>query len=199
REVAAEDWGLVAPMLALAAGCVTVGLFPRLVVQPALVASGTIMDVAGLDPAAGAGELLRAAGWMSSAWLLLVGCWTVFWYLRFRAARAHAAKHAMTWGCGYASPTARMQYTAGSLLAPIMLAYGRIAAPDIERGAAEFRTRSRDRVLDGVVLPLWRRTKHLARSFRPLQQAPVTRYLQYIVVTVVLLLGVLFAAIVRRP
>ena len=54
-------------------------------------------------------------------------------------------------------------------------------------------------MLDGVVQPLWRRAKNLAAAFRPLQQGPVTRYLQYIVLTLVLLLGALFASIVRRP
>jgi hypothetical protein len=92
-----------------------------------------------------------------------------------------------------------MQYTAGSFTTPLVLAFGSVAEPEVERGATSFRTYSRDRVLDGVVRPLWGRAKALAAAFRPLQQGPVTRYLQYIVLTVLLLLGALFAAIVRRP
>ena len=92
-----------------------------------------------------------------------------------------------------------MQYTAGSFSTPLVLAFGRVAAPEVERAAGSFRTRSRDRVLDSLVGPLWRRTKALAGAFRPLQLGPVTRYLQYIVLTVLLLLGALFASIVRGP
>jgi hypothetical protein len=91
-----------------------------------------------------------------------------------------------------------MQYTAGSFVTPLLAAFGPIAAPEIERSATAFETRSSDRVLSNLVRPLWHRTRRLAWAFRPLQQGPVTRYLQYVVVTVLLLLAALFASI-RLP
>jgi hypothetical protein len=91
-----------------------------------------------------------------------------------------------------------MQYTAGSFATPLLMVFGRIAAPKVERSATSLRTRSGDRVLAGLVRPLWRRTRVVAAAFRPLQQGPVTRYLQYVVVTVLLLLAALFASI-RMP
>jgi hypothetical protein len=43
--------------------------------------------------------------------------------------------------------------------------------------------------------PLWYRIKAVAAVFRPLQQGPITRYLQYIVLTVLVLLGSLFVSL----
>jgi len=91
-----------------------------------------------------------------------------------------------------------MQYTAGSFTTPLVNALGRIAAPAVERTATSLRTRTGDRILDGLARPLWERTRTVAAAFRPLQQGPITRYLQYIVVTVLLLLAALFTSI-RQP
>jgi hypothetical protein len=74
-----------------------------------------------------------------------------------------------------------------------------MAAPEVVRQPGSLETRSSDKVLDGLVRPLWKKARGVAAGFRPLQQGPVTRYLQYIVLTVLLLLGALFAAIVRSP
>ena len=91
-----------------------------------------------------------------------------------------------------------MQYTAGSFAAPLLVAFGRVATPEIRREAGSFETRPRDRVLEDIMRPWSQRTKRVAAAFRPLQQGPVTRYLQYIVFTVLLLLGALFVALARR-
>jgi hypothetical protein len=51
-----------------------------------------------------------------------------------------------------------------------------------------------------VVLPLWSTIRGLALALRPLQQGRVTTYLQYIVWTLLLMLGFLmFAASRGRP
>jgi NADH:ubiquinone oxidoreductase subunit 5 (subunit L)/multisubunit Na+/H+ antiporter MnhA subunit len=199
RGAVREASGLAGPMLALAGACVLIGLVPVVAVRPAMAAIEMIVTPGGVPPVLLRRTLPSAAATLSAAWLLLVGLGAVMWYGRRRAQRVVMPAKGVTWGCAYARPTPRMQYTATSFTTPLLLAYGRVAAPEVERGAASFRTRSRDRVLDGLARPLWLRARALAAAFRPLQQGPVTRYLQYIVLTVLLLLGALFASIVRRP
>jgi len=92
-----------------------------------------------------------------------------------------------------------MQYTASSFSALTLDAFGAIAAPRVERSATSLTTDPGDRVLTDLVRPLWGRARAAAAALRPLQQGRVTRYLQYMVLTVLFLLGALFAAIARHP
>jgi hydrogenase-4 component B len=193
-----EQPGLVGAMLVLAVACAIVGLVPVIVVEPAMAATGVIMAGGGIA-AASPSQVIPGAATLSGAWAVLIGLGALLWYLRRRAQPVEVPIQGVTWGCGYAEPTSRMQYTAGSFSTPLLLAFGSVAAPEVERTAGSFRTRARDRVLDGLVGPLWRGTRALANAFRPLQLGPVTRYLQYIVLTVLLLLVALFASIVRGP
>jgi hydrogenase-4 component B len=172
---------------------------PVIVVRSAMTTSGMLMIAAGVAPGGTLQELPDAAATLGAVWILALGLGGVTWYLRRRAGQARRARVSATWGCAYAEPTSRMQYTAGSFTAPLLLAFGRVGAPEVAREPGSLETRSPDKVLDGLVRPLWQRARNLAAGFRPLQQGPVTRYLQYIVLTVLLLLGALFAAIVRRP
>ena len=194
-----EEWGLVAPMFTLVAACTVIGLMPMIAIRPAMTTTVALMISTGVAPVdavpAGAGGAVTL-GWL---WTLLLGLGGVAWYIRHRVAVARKARSAATWGCAYAEPTPRMQYTAGSFSTPLLLAFGRAGAPEVARGTASLETRPRDMVLDGLVRPLWLRARRVAAGFRPLQQGPVTRYLQYIVLTVLLLLGALFASIVRWP
>jgi hydrogenase-4 component B len=194
-----EEPGLVAPMLTLVAACVMIGLMPMIAIRPAMTTAVALMISTGVPPvdAVPAGTVGAVTlGWL---WTLLLGLGGLAWYLRHRLAAARSARSAATWGCAYAEPSPRMQYTAGSFSTPLLLAFGRAGAAEVARGPASLETRPRDPVLDGLVRPLWQRARRVAAGFRPLQQGPVTRYLQYIVLTVLLLLGALFASIVRWP
>jgi hydrogenase-4 component B len=200
RTPAREQWGLVGPMLVLAAGCALVGLVPILAVRPVLATTATILVSIG----AGASgkpipDLSAAALTIGGASILLLALALVTWYLRRRTVKVAGAGVAATWGCAYAEPTSRMQYTAGSFTTPLLLAFGSVAAPEIKREHDSLETRSRDKVFAALVRPTWQWARNVAARFRPLQQGPVTRYLQYIVLTVLLLLAALFASIVRRP
>jgi hypothetical protein len=185
-------------MLVLAGFCVIAGLVPALAVDPAMAVVGPTLITGGLAQAEVVSAISGTALMVSGVWALLLAVGTLAWLLRRRATRVRTPFAAPTWGCAYANPEPRMQYTAGSFATPLLMVFGRIAAPKVERSATSLRTRSGDRVLAGLVRPLWRRTRVVAAAFRPLQQGPVTRYLQYVVVTVLLLLAALFASI-RMP
>jgi len=186
-------------MLALAAACTLVGLLPMIAVRPAMTTAVSLLISTGVAPGDALPASVESATALGGLWALLLGLGGAAWFIRRRVAVARRAPRAATWGCAYAEPSPRMQYTAGSFTTPLLLAFGRVGAPEVTRGRASLETRPRDIVLDGLVRPLWQKAKSVAAGFRPLQQGPVTRYLQYIVLTVVLLLGALFASIVRLP
>ena len=199
RVPAEDDWGLVGPLLVLAGGCLIVGLVPMIAVRPAVGIALDILKASGVELAEPMPLLSEWVANLGTAWLVLFGLAAFIWFLRRLARRAMVPGLDSTWGCAYATPNPRMQYTAGSFTTPLMLAFGSIAAPEVKRDGSSFNTQVRDRVLDGLVRPLWQRARTLAWAFRPLQQGPVIRYLQFIVLTVLLLLAALFASIVRRP
>lgn len=107
--------------------------------------------------------------------------------------RSGASRLALTWGCGYGHPNERMQYTGASFSDPLMQAYSFAGAGGSGGGR-------RDAVLQGMSGPVWRRIGQLALRLRPLQQGRVTTYLQYMIGTVIVMLGFLFfAASATRP
>ena len=141
-EVAVRDEpGLVVPMLALAVLCVVLGAYPAIAVRPAVVVVGTI--VAGrTDGIADAGSVVASAlpsvGVLGALLAVLV---VLTWYLRHRAGRSHEPAIGMTWGCAYARPGSRMQYTASSFSAPVLRAFGAVAAPRVKRDATSLSSR----------------------------------------------------------
>ena len=81
---------------------------------------------------------------------------------------------------------------------PLLAAFGSPLEPPVVRTPDGFSTNPEDRVLTRVVGPVWTRVRTAAGALRTLQQGRVTTYLQYIVFTLLLLLGVLFLSS-RRP
>jgi hypothetical protein len=87
-----------------------------------------------------------------------------------------------------------MQYTAESFSAPLRRAFSSPALPP-PGALGELTTPGReDLVLSGIAGPAWQRIRRLGAELRRLQQGRVTTYLQYIIGTVLLLLGYLFFA-----
>ena len=96
------------PMLALAGVCVMIGLAPVLFWPAVSRAVGT------WNPAwttADASAPLATLGTVNIALTFLAGAAGIWLW---RKARVNGLRRALTWDCGYAGPTARMQYTSGS-------------------------------------------------------------------------------------
>lgn len=107
-----------------------------------------------------------------------------------RANRRAAAPSALTWDCGYAAPTTRMQYTArsfGQLLADLVPAplkpAVRVHRPQgLFPARGDFATRTEDPFTDKFYEPAILRTGHRMARVRWLQQGAVHIYLLYILV-----------------
>ena len=102
----------------------------------------------------------------------------------------------MTWDCGYAAPTARMQYTASSFAPPLLGFFRLILRPDSRMQApqglfpaeASLHTRVEDIFERHVFTPAFRLVRSLALRLRWLQQGRIQLYVLYIAMTILVLL-----------
>jgi hydrogenase-4 component B len=183
---------MLAPMAALAAACAAIGLFPAAAL-PALrrgAAAWSQLAPAALAPpseraAEAAGTITLAAAALLAA-VAAVALWR-------RRARGPVAE---TWGCGYAAPTARMQYTGSSFAQMLTLRFGWAFFPrarvEPPRGpfpaSAAFSSHVPDTVLDVMLLPATRLATGAGERVRRLQRDKVQGQALLVVVA---LLGLL--------
>ena len=178
---------MVTGMFALAGACVLLGVWAPLGVIPAL----RVAVVVGDAPAESTGQALSLVadstwiGAVAAAGLVLVGA---AWIGR-RLRGGRRTRWGDTWACGYASPDARMQYTASSFAAPLLTAFGGLSGVRTHRTAARFFTEPLDLVLDRLVVPLWRAIHRSALRLRPLQQGRLHAYVIYVMAALVALLA----------
>lgn len=180
------------PMMILAASCAGVGLFPWLVVP---MLEGAVETWAGEMPTPIASSALL--GWITVVGLALVALAGGLFLAMRAMARARAATGVGTWDCGYAQPTARVQYTGsswgqmvGDLFAFIL--WPRRRGPVIRGifpGAARFRMAVPDVVLDRLVRPAFDATERRLLWLRVLQQGQTHWYVLYVLVIVIVLLA----------
>jgi hypothetical protein len=198
HEAGDADSSLTLPMGLLAAACVSIGLAPG-------IGLGFAMHVAGLVSGTGhmsaaipvdLGSAVRLGRFGALALLVIAGVWAL------RTARFGRAslRSAATWGCAYSRPTARMQCTASSFGSPILMAFPLPTSPARTRLPRQYGANPSDRIMRNIARPLWNQIQALALAVRPLQQGRVTMYLQYMIWTVLLLLGfLLFDSAGRHP
>jgi hydrogenase-4 component B len=181
---------LRAPAAATAIACAAIGLGAAFVVPPILGAAAVLLptsaDVSAAAAAAASGsrQLSIFAG---SVVVVLALVALVMRWLRGRVAQ----RVFETWGCGYARPTPRMQYTASSFAAPLIGLFDGLSGVRAHRGATVFHTEPYDLVLDRVVSPAWESVQRAAVRLRGLQQGRLRTYLLYVVATVTVLLAYL--------
>jgi len=196
RAACAHDPGLgmLAPMFALASGCILIGLVPHAAI--ALI-RGSLMS---WDPRHTAAtpplEALVSPNWISGGGVLLIaGTVLIAAALRRRLSRQPTV---VTWDCGYAAPTSRMQYVDSSFSETLVGLFRwalrsrqtpvKLAGPF--PAVTRFETAVPDAVLDRIVLPLLRGADRGVSRLRVLQRGPVQMYLLYVLFAVVALLVV---------
>jgi hydrogenase-4 component B len=172
-----------APMVVLAAACVAIGLAPALA-WPAMARAAIAWDPSWVT--SGAPPSLGTLGFVhASLAIAAVAAAVMLWRVSLHA----GMRRAPTWGCGYAAPTARMQYTAGSFAAIITEWFAWILRPlrsgHAPAGAfparASYGEHTPETVLEHVVEPAAGVMLQLANAARRLQHGRVQAYLLYIV------------------
>lgn len=190
-----ENLAMTVPMAALAFLCFLIGLAPSAVaplLDAATRAAGTrgrILSMASLGDLGAANAAVLAAVVASAALLS--------WRTKRRPVALASAAAVPTWDCGYARPTARMQYTASSLAGWNVGFFRWALLPKAEtsrpRGpfpeGAHFHEHVPDLVLDRVLLPGARSLAWLLSFVRILQGGHMQLYLVYAVVTLLVLLS----------
>ena len=183
---------MLAPMAILAALCAVIG-----------VAAPAVAPVLDAATAAWAPELtatsLDAAAplaWLPAVYLplaalaILIGAWL---YRRTRAAPAQVG----TWDCGYARPTARMQYTASSFAQMLVAMFRWVLRPHGARprltdpfptASARFQTHVPDVVLDRMLASGQQTRERALRYTHWIQRGYTSAYVLYVLVALVLLL-----------
>jgi hydrogenase-4 component B len=129
-------WLMRAPMLVLSVACVTIGLAPAFV-WPLLARASSAWQPAWTQSPVPAPLVALSGFHVALAAVAALGAGGL--WLRVRRT---GVERALTWDCGYALPTARMQYTAGSFAATITEWFGWILRPS---GAWSGRTGRSDR------------------------------------------------------
>ena len=174
---------MLGPMLALGGACALLGLAP-VAAWPALSRATGAWHAAWADPAPPAP--LAALGLANVALALcLAGACAALW----RKTALNGLRRAPTWGCGYAAPDARMQYTGGSFGRTASDWFSWVLRPErsMRRPRGPFppdtvlTERVPETVLERVVSPAAAAVMRLARGARRLQHGRVQFYIVYLV------------------
>ncbi|MHB1037439.1 MAG: proton-conducting transporter transmembrane domain-containing protein [Pirellulales bacterium] len=185
------------PMLVLAALCVAIGLAGAAVlrlIEPAvetMAPRGMAIELA--DKLSDAGALLAV---VASVALFLLALAAFLLAVRRKLLAGREVGQTGTWDCGYAAPTARMQYTASSFAQPTTSLFRRflrtrheLEAPQgLFPGRASLRTETPDPLREEFYRPVFLAVAWVASRLRWLQQGRIQLYILYIAITLVVLL-----------
>jgi NADH:ubiquinone oxidoreductase subunit 5 (subunit L)/multisubunit Na+/H+ antiporter MnhA subunit len=181
------------PMMMLAASCVLIGILGTLVIQIMSPVLGVVLG----NPYAG--EIQIASNYLfyvtvgSTAFIILL---IAIAGLRSFLLAKRTVGETVTWDCGYAAPTARMQYTASSFAQPIIELFEfflrtkkHITIPDTYfPTASNFETHTPDLGRENIYNPIFRAVESFFLRMRVVQEGRIHIYVLYVVVTLLVLL-----------
>ena len=177
---------MLGPMIAMVVCCFCIGLVPTWV-APVLAKA-----VSAWAPELGdAGPRLAALApldWISVMALVLVVALALTSLVLSVRLRGSVVETGPTWGCGFAAPTPRMQYTSSSFVEMLVGLFGWVLRPRTHLPKVralfpqrtDFHSEIRDPVLDEAVLPTFRFVASRFAWFRVFQQGKIQVYLLYI-------------------
>lgn len=171
-------------MVVLALGCVVIGLAP-VFFWPAIMMVVGEWNPGWINVAAPPALTVLGRSHVVLAVLALVA---VLWLGRRVRRREPAA--ALTWDCGYAAPTPRMQYTAGSFAGIIIEWFAWILRPvrhelrpeTLLPDRASYASHAMETVLEQVVEPAGGVVMRISTATRRLQHGRVQAYLLYLLI-----------------
>jgi formate hydrogenlyase subunit 3/multisubunit Na+/H+ antiporter MnhD subunit len=196
------------PMVVLAGLCLAIGLAGPLVVGAMSTVVGQLCAVGGSGAGATSlqdqlahfrtnmSQATHSLGYISGGSALLLGLVGGLWLFRRRLLKNRSVTQALTWDCGYAAPTPRMQYTASSFAAPLTTLFAGVLGVKphlhIEGGLfpsrGEFSSHGEDIFLARLYRPLFTRIEGMMGRLRWLQHGQLQLYVLYIALTLLVLL-----------
>ncbi len=183
------------PMGVLAACCAVIGIVP-IVLTPVLDSAIAVwmLDSDIMSPSVCMAAPLEAISILSIVLIALFAVLSLALRLRHSPLRS-----TVTWDCGYAAPTSRIQYTASSLAQMIVALFNWVLRPDMHKPHIEgvfprptkMHSHVDDAVLDKVLLPFGSRIEMWFGWFRRFQHGMIQQYVLYILIAVILMLSTL--------
>jgi len=180
-------------MALLAAGCIFIGM-ASLLLAPVFNAA---VRVWAPEMAAAPGlTALAPLEWISRMGLLLTAALLLGGALLWLRLRHSVVTRSSTWGCGYAAPTPRMQYTASSFAEMLVGLFDWALRPRADKpeklqlfpAKTYFQSEVPDAVLEEGVLPAFRFGARLLAWLRVFQQGSIQTYLLYMFLALIALL-----------
>ena len=187
---------MLLPMAALAAGCALVGLVPALLVGRMAGALESLTRLPAATIELGLAPALLPLAWITLAAAVLLALIAALSRWRRWQLTRRPVGETLTWDCGYARPTPRMQYTASSFARPLTLLFGgflrtrttRVAPAGPFPQQAALATATPDVFRDALFRPAFRLASGMLAKLRWLQHGRVQLYVLYILLTLVVLL-----------
>ena len=199
---------LRAPMAILAALCLAIGLGGPWVLRalaPVVPYVVTAAPIGELDAASALSKAAVTAELDTAAAILarIAAVATAFLVLTLLALATRAALLARrrparvpTWGCGYAAPTSRMQYTGSSFAQPVLEIFAPVLGTRISSlkptglfpSQASHATATTDTFRERVVTPIANEMGRRLGHFRRIQEGRVQIYVLYIALTLLAVL-----------
>jgi formate hydrogenlyase subunit 3/multisubunit Na+/H+ antiporter MnhD subunit len=184
---------MIVPMGVLAAGCLAVGLLGPWVI------SATYYPIAALAGNDAGGDIVQASAslrWVVTGSIVLIGLAALCAGVRYLLLRGRQVSSTVTWDCGYAAPSPRMQYTASSFAQPVMdlfrffLRTTKHTKP-LEAyfpASSHMDTETPDTWHEEMYRPLFAAARRLLSRLRVLQHGRIQIYVLYVVITLFVLL-----------
>ncbi len=191
-----SGWGMRAPMLGLAAGCVVLGLAPVLFWPAVSRAVGVWHPV--WAPGEAPSSLFTLS--LVQVGLALLFTTAVVWL--GRKAHTNGLRRGLTWDCAYAAPAARMQYSSGSFAGIVVPWFSWILQParNLRRPRGPFPAAALrleyipETMLERVIVPAGEAIMVVSTAVRRLQHGRLHFYILYIVAGLAALSGLVLLA-----
>jgi hydrogenase-4 component B len=193
-DVKENPWSFRVPMAVLAGICIWIGLMPGTMVSFALGAASVVSSIEVSTLAQGA--VLSPLMTLIIILMALIAVTMVLVLFKRISMKTLPVHRAQTWGCGFAHPTSRMQYTAssfaGSLLRIFRNVLGFHVSPEKPQGyfpkAQGVSSHVEDLSEDFVFRPLYEFIKSLSAQLKIIQCGYTQVYLLYIFVFLLMIL-----------
>ncbi|OYV95349.1 MAG: hypothetical protein B7Z73_02455 [Planctomycetia bacterium 21-64-5] len=183
---------MIGPMGILATCCAAIGLLPVLV-APSLEEAAEAWSVAGPEQPL---RSMAPLGWISVAAATLIALAVAIGVFLRQRLRSGEVASTLTWDCGFAAPSPRMQYTSSSFAQMLVDLFAWALLPrrhehrpqGLFPQEADFHTHVPETVLDCGIGPSFAWAARFFIRFRVLQRGSLQVYLLYIFATLIFLL-----------
>lgn len=184
------------PMLLLAAACVLIGLLAPVTMSLLAPAVAAAVKTPPEMVRAGMAHVTAPLTWVVAGSASLIVLTAALTIVRNRLLSRRAVGTAGTWDCGYAAPTARMQYTASSFaqpltdfFSPILRTRRKYVRPEgLLPADGSFSTEARDLFRNEFYEPIFEHSAVVLAWFRRAQHGRIQLYVLYIALTLMALL-----------